>query len=429
MTNPTIWGEWLFRSLGLWVPIWAVFQPTGQELLLLLGMDVATRFLFWKFEPEVMSILEKVLGKVSLRKLALAWIRLLPLGATLLLACELAGAPWVHVLSFALLQLILAGSEGVEDLPIPTESAYWWIATPAVFILLATLSQSWIASTHPGSIAARILALGASFIFLAIRVDRTYRERVERSQESLLRAIEATASGNSFSMVGLEDVDSGTRKLAETFSRWSNRMENNERLVVGSCLGGRGSRTLKSAPLSEIHSELLRIMRPQFSGTRFNEIRFEIDPGLSHIVLQHQPEVSQILGTLYRSSVLDLLADPVAHPAVLVRLVSEGPDDVTISISDNGSGASGRDFDALAGFGDLASASPEGVALRLTRRLAEHLGGSIQASSQNPEQRNGNTFVLRLKKGRREPAAGMATSIQPSQENAPRDQATLGLSS
>lgn len=108
-------------------------------------------------------------------------------------------------------------------------------------------------------------------------------------------------------------------------------------------------------------------------------------------------DLIQILFNLYSNALTNFVVTGTAAPRLNVSLRAEG-DVLRVAIEDNGSGLSSVAFEDMTAYSLLSTAAEarRGLGLRLTRRMTERYGGSLEVEERATEV-GGTTFVLRLK--------------------------------
>ncbi|MGE0616971.1 MAG: ATP-binding protein, partial [Bacteriovoracia bacterium] len=148
------------------------------------------------------------------------------------------------------------------------------------------------------------------------------------------------------------------------------------------------------ASFETAHHHVVTLLALQFKKSDFMQVRFPLDPAL-HSVRVSMPQIDliHILDNLYRNSIEDFLRHRaslrLAECTIEVSLVAESADAVEISIRDYGSGLTPERFEQLTN-----SQARIGLGLRLTRRLVELAGGTLEAM--DPTGLPGSHFNLRL---------------------------------
>jgi len=154
-----------------------------------------------------------------------------------------------------------------------------------------------------------------------------------------------------------------------------------------------------NASFMEVHAYVVPLLKTQFHTEQFQSISFEVDPVLNSFSFDlPQIDLVHILDNLYRNSVENLLGNSVSQPKISVKCHSVSEGSVQIAITDNGTGLSKEKFEQLTEFQFMKSSSDvQGLGLRLTRRMIELNGGSLEISAPlNPEAK-GTTYILTLK--------------------------------
>jgi PAS domain S-box-containing protein len=189
----------------------------------------------------------------------------------------------------------------------------------------------------------------------------------------------------------------------------------NEVLDLSRIEAGRLSMSLEPIALPELIDECVRLIDP-FAAERSVDIVVHEDSQRAHYVLADRQRMRQIL--------LNLLSNAVKYgrPAGTIEVSWEraGEDGLEISVSDTGPGIApeklGRlftEFDRL----DIMNGQEEGtgLGLALSKRLAEAMGGTLEATS---ELGVGSRFTVQL------PAAGDAP--EPLEESPGLEHANAG---
>ncbi|WP_141733054.1 sensor histidine kinase [Oligoflexus tunisiensis] len=120
-------------------------------------------------------------------------------------------------------------------------------------------------------------------------------------------------------------------------------------------------------------------------------LRCDVDPELR--VSFPQPELNQIILNLYSNSVSNLLEHRVENPSLVMEFHALDAQHVDLIVRDNGTGLSLENFQFIT---EEAERLPgqEGIGLKLTKRLVELYGGSLNLTES--EAPHGSAFVIRL---------------------------------
>ncbi len=149
---------------------------------------------------------------------------------------------------------------------------------------------------------------------------------------------------------------------------------------------------------NEAHKNVLTLLATQYRTKRFDSITFNVSPELNSLFVQASKiDLIHILDNLYRNSVENLLNNKIEQPQITVKLNTTTPTHHEVLIRDNGTGLSKKQFEELTTFGRAAANGVTcSMGLRLTRRLIESLGGSLNLVDSMGY--SGATYVLKLKK-------------------------------
>jgi len=120
-------------------------------------------------------------------------------------------------------------------------------------------------------------------------------------------------------------------------------------------------------------------------------IECKIDPGLR--VAFPQPELNQVVLNLYSNAVANLLEHKVQNPRVVMQFESSDTEHVDLIIRDNGTGLSLQNFQFITEESERLPGK-EGIGLKLTKRLVELYGGSLNLIESDTTQ--GSAFKIRL---------------------------------
>jgi signal transduction histidine kinase len=141
------------------------------------------------------------------------------------------------------------------------------------------------------------------------------------------------------------------------------------------------------------HQAALRMLSYLHERQTYNKLKFEcqVDPELR--VSFPQPELNQVILNLYSNAVTNLLQNKVENPCLAMRIALAGADRSDLIVHDNGTGLSLKNFEFIT---EEAERLPgkEGIGLKLTKRLVELYGGSLNLVESSEGQ--GSAFVINL---------------------------------
>ena len=163
----------------------------------------------------------------------------------------------------------------------------------------------------------------------------------------------------------------------------------------------RGSGTEEFGTLGYIHDVTVNILRTQYQRDFFDSVKFNLAENCSGTVFAMPvPELTQVLDNLYHNCLNVFLKHSTTNPVVSISLRSDAGDKISLNISDNGPGLALDEFESLSGFGFLQATTHKmkktaGIGLKLTRRLVEQFGGSLELDA---GYKNGVCFTLTLPK-------------------------------
>ena len=124
------------------------------------------------------------------------------------------------------------------------------------------------------------------------------------------------------------------------------------------------------------------------------EVVFNVPSGFS--VAMPQPELNQVFLNLYSNSFQNLSTHSIPNAQLVVDVIDDGKEYLTICFRDNGTGLSAEKFDFITEEAQPLSGS-EGIGLKLTKRLVELYGGLLSVDELHADE-PGTRFHLSLPK-------------------------------
>jgi signal transduction histidine kinase len=141
------------------------------------------------------------------------------------------------------------------------------------------------------------------------------------------------------------------------------------------------------------HQSALRMLSYLHEQGTYEKLKFEckVDPDLR--VSFPQPELNQVILNLYSNAVSNLLEHKVENPSLEMQFEITDAEHVNLIVRDNGTGLSLQSFQFIT---EEAERLPgkEGIGLKLTKRLVELYGGTLNLIESDDTQ--GSAFVISL---------------------------------
>jgi len=147
----------------------------------------------------------------------------------------------------------------------------------------------------------------------------------------------------------------------------------------------------ESTELNRVLSEVLTRHRE-----RIDQIQAEVDIDIPTSLMVRCPALylSQVLGNLVNNALDALQEAPVRKLSVKA---TEGPDDITVSLSDTGSGINPKDRDEIFDpFFSTKSGEGTGIGLSIVKRIIDLCGGRISVES---VPGSGTTMIVAFPRG------------------------------
>ncbi len=142
----------------------------------------------------------------------------------------------------------------------------------------------------------------------------------------------------------------------------------------------------------EIHNNVVNIIKTEFHGVGFQNVVFKIDKRLEKLVLEGNLQYfTHVIYNLYKNSLSNLFENMIKEPIIKIDLYDS--ENLSIKISDNGTGLAKEDFEAMIGSSMDGEVFKKGLGLRLTYRLVKRFNHDLKLLDSS----SGTSFLWILK--------------------------------